>query len=158
MTAITMSPAIEPTVLGGGVDERAARASLRVQIARLERKLGLTTMELWEAGGRESPPGASLAGGAARLVSLGELEETRDALVDKLAGARRVLEARAAASAQAHVRLEAMLADPAAHRYEVVRHEELGEPSCGAYHVLPRLGLLGMLFGWWCVKLSSGCP
>ena len=158
MTTITMCPANEPTVLRGEVDERAARASLRVQIARLERRLELITMELWEAGERESTPGASPTGGAARLVSLGELEETRDALVDQLAGARRILEARAVANAQARVRLETILADPAAHRYEIVRHEELGEPSCGAYHVLPRLGLLGMLFGWWCVKLSSGCP
>jgi hypothetical protein len=24
--------------------------------------------------------------------------------------------------------------------------------------VRPRLGLIGMLMGWWQVKLSSGCP
>ena len=33
-----------------------------------------------------------------------------------------------------------------------------GEPGCGAYVVRPRLGLIGMLAGWWEVKLSSGCP
>jgi hypothetical protein len=26
------------------------------------------------------------------------------------------------------------------------------------WHVRPRLGLVGMLAGWWQVKLSSGCP
>jgi hypothetical protein len=51
-----------------------------------------------------------------------------------------------------------MLADPHAHRFEVVRRADLGEPGCGAYAVRPAFGLLGMLFGWWCVKLSSGCP
>ena len=30
--------------------------------------------------------------------------------------------------------------------------------GCGAYQVRPRLGLIGMLLGWWHVKLSSGCP
>jgi len=35
---------------------------------------------------------------------------------------------------------------------------ELGEGGCGVYQVRPRLGLIGMLAGWWHVKLSSGCP
>ena len=26
------------------------------------------------------------------------------------------------------------------------------------WYVKPRLGLIGMLMGWWEVKLSSGCP
>jgi hypothetical protein len=51
-----------------------------------------------------------------------------------------------------------MLADPAAHRWERVTREDLGEPGCGGWHVRPRAGLLGMLAGWWEVKLSSGCP
>jgi hypothetical protein len=51
-----------------------------------------------------------------------------------------------------------MLADPAAHRWARVPLAALGEPGCGAYVVRPRLGLIGMLAGWWEVKLSSGCP
>ena len=35
---------------------------------------------------------------------------------------------------------------------------DVGEPGCGVWHVRPRLGLIGMLMGWWQVKLSSGCP
>jgi len=34
----------------------------------------------------------------------------------------------------------------------------VGEPGCGVWQVRPRLGLIGMLMGWWQVKLSSGCP
>jgi hypothetical protein len=51
-----------------------------------------------------------------------------------------------------------MLLDPAAHRFARVSCRELGEPGCGAWQVRPRLGLIGMLMGWWQVKLSSGCP
>ena len=35
---------------------------------------------------------------------------------------------------------------------------DLGEPGCGVWQVRPRLGIIGMLMGWWQVKLSSGCP
>ena len=48
--------------------------------------------------------------------------------------------------------------DSFAHRFERVTRADLGEPGCGAWHVRPRMGLLGMLAGWWEVKLSSGCP
>jgi hypothetical protein len=51
-----------------------------------------------------------------------------------------------------------MLADPAAHRGERIALRELGRPGCGVYAVKPRLGLVGMLAGWWQVTLSSGCP
>jgi hypothetical protein len=55
-------------------------------------------------------------------------------------------------------RLEAMLAAPGRHRFERVSLAELGQSGCGAYAVRPRLGVIGMLAGWWEVKLSSGCP
>ena len=51
-----------------------------------------------------------------------------------------------------------MLLDPAKHRFARVSCRDLGEPGCGVYMVRPRLGLIGMLAGWWQVKLSSGCP
>jgi hypothetical protein len=51
-----------------------------------------------------------------------------------------------------------MLLDPARHRHVRIRRRELGESGCGVWHVRPRLGLVGMLMGWWQVKLSSGCP
>jgi hypothetical protein len=39
-----------------------------------------------------------------------------------------------------------------------VTQAQVGEPGCGFWEVRPRLGLIGMLMGWWCVKVSSGCP
>jgi hypothetical protein len=141
------------------VEEGAARAALRGQIARLELRLASATMELWESRTGEPPPRLRTAGdSAARLLTLGELEIVRDTVIEQLRVTERMSQEHAQSHARARATLEAMLAAPAGHRYEVVRRADLGEPSCGAYHVVPRLGLLGMLFGWWCVKLSSGCP
>jgi hypothetical protein len=140
-------------------DARAARATLRGQIDRLERRLGAITMDLWDARHREPPRrGGPARPSGARLLTLGELEAVRDALVADVRAAEQVLERSAESQVLARARLEAIVTAPGEHRFEVVTRAELGEPGCGAYHVLPRLGLLGMLFGWWCVKLSSGCP
>ena len=39
------------------------------------------------------------------------------------------------------------------------RHQcQLGQPGCTTYEVRPQLGVLGMVLGWWRVKISSGCP
>ena len=132
MTTTLFTPTPDLDVV---VDERLAREDLRAQVARLEAS-GRT------AGGGRGP----------RLLGLGELEALRDELLD---GPRRAPEP---PRASAHARLEAMLADPAAHRRERIALRELGRPGCGSYHVGPRLGLIGMLAGWWEVKLSSGCP
>jgi hypothetical protein len=51
-----------------------------------------------------------------------------------------------------------MLLDPGAHRWVRVSNADIGEPGCKTWHVVPRLGLVGMLAGWWHVKISSGCP
>ncbi|MHB1571699.1 MAG: hypothetical protein ACYC0H_21190, partial [Solirubrobacteraceae bacterium] len=59
---------------------------------------------------------------------------------------------------RARALLSRMLEDPAGHRLCRITCRELGEPGCGAWEVRPRLGLIGMLMGWWQVKLSSGCP
>ena len=115
-------------------DERSARADLRAQIATLERR-GVCT------------PGA----GGPRVLSLGELERVRDGLAARPAPAP-------APDPAARRKLERMLADPGAHHWARVPLTALGEPGCGAYVVRPRLGLIGMLAGWWEVKLSSGCP
>ena len=39
-----------------------------------------------------------------------------------------------------------------------ISRADVGEPGCGHWHSRPRLGPLGMLMGWWRVKVSSGCP
>ena len=51
-----------------------------------------------------------------------------------------------------------MLAAPADFKWVQVSRADLGEPGCGHWHSRPRLGPLGMLMGWWRVKVSSGCP
>ncbi len=71
---------------------------------------------------------------------------------------RETLAARAAREAEKRALLERMLRDPGRHRFVRVRAADVGEPGCGVWHVRPRLGLIGMLMGWWQVKLSSGCP
>jgi hypothetical protein len=51
-----------------------------------------------------------------------------------------------------------MFRDPGAHRRERVSLADLGLPGCGVYRARPRLGLVGILAGWWEITLSSGCP
>jgi hypothetical protein len=89
---------------------------------------------------------------------MGELEVLRDALARRLAAARRELAERLEAEEASRLLMEAALADPAAHRWVRVSHRDIGEPGCRDWHVRPRLGLLGMLAGWWRVVVSSGCP
>lgn len=137
------------------VDERAARGALRAQIARLERELSAVALDACPRldSGRPLP---SLSG--PRLLSLGELERVRDGLAGRLATLHGAADAQAAQQAQTRALLERMLADPPAHKWLRISNEQLGEPGCRHFHVRPRLGLVGMLMGWWRVKISSGCP
>jgi hypothetical protein len=136
-------------------EEGAARRTLRAQVARLERELAALAADVsprdeicWAIGGEAGP----------RLLGLGELERVRDDLAERLHEVRETLAARAAREAEQRELLERMLRDPARHRFVRVSAADVGEPGCGAWHVRPRLGLIGMLMGWWHVKLSSGCP
>jgi hypothetical protein len=142
-------------VSGVAVDEHAARRTLREQIARLERELSavaITTYPRLDA--RLALP--SLDG--PRLLSLGELERIRDAIAARLGDLHAAAAAQSARQADAARELERMLADPPAHKWRRITHADLGIPGCGDYHVRPKAGLLGMLMGWWQVKMSSGCP
>ena len=71
---------------------------------------------------------------------------------------RDAVDARLLRQAEARMLLERMLADPPSHRWRRISHEQLGEPGCKHFHVRPRLGPVGLLMGWWRVKISSGCP
>jgi hypothetical protein len=148
----TALPAPRPRTLS---DDKAARRSLRAQVARLERDLSELACSTWPRQGFDW--GVSARGGA-RLLSLRELEEARDALAAGLADARRELAARTQVEELNRRLIEEMLYDPAAHRWTRVRNEDIGEPGCLSYHARPRGGLLGMLAGWWRVVVSSGCP
>jgi hypothetical protein len=137
------------------VDERTARAQLRGQIAALEAQLSDAVVSAFPHGGVHSVVAAP---GGPRLLTLGELERIRDALADRLAQARAVLEERGERQAASRVLLERMLLEPGRYKFARVPNRDLGESDCGVWQVRPRLGLIGMLMGWWQVKLSSGCP
>jgi hypothetical protein len=144
------SPAVAPPV-----DEDAARRALRGQIGRLERQLADALVTGFPAAAIDvAVPGR----GGPRLLSLGELEALRDDLAAQLQRARAALAVVAERQRAARALLESMHADPRRHRFVRVARAELGVPGCGSYEVRPRLGLVGMLMGWWHVKLSSGCP
>ena len=136
-------------------DERAARATLRAQIARLEREHATVFTAAYPRLD-PGPPMPSLAG--PRLLSLGELERIRDALAARVSTLRAALAEQEERQEAARLELERMLADPPAHRWRRLANADLGLPGCTTYHVRPRAGLLGMLMGWWQVKVSGGCP
>jgi hypothetical protein len=144
------------TVTVPEVDERAARSTLREQIARLERELASACLDACPRIDPGPPPPALAAG--PRLLSLGELERVRDALAARVGELEAVAAAQADRQAVAARELERMLADPPAHKWRRLTNADLGRPGCTTYHVRPRLGLLGMLMGWWQVKVSGGCP
>ena len=142
-------------VAGGAVSEAAARRTLRDQIARLERELSAVVVASYPRLD-PGPPVPALAG--PRLLSLGELERVRDAQVARLSRLQAAAAEQSARQADAARELEQMLADPPAHKWERIRNADLGRPGCTTYHVRPRLGLVGMLMGWWQVVVSGGCP
>ena len=144
------------TIAVPDVDERAARRTLRAQIAHLEREL---TSACLDACPRldPGPPLRALAAGP-RLVSLGELERVRDALAGRLSHVRDEADAQLLRQAESRALLERMEADPPAFKWMRVSNAQLGEPGCKHFHVRPRLGPIGLLAGWWHVKVSSGCP
>jgi hypothetical protein len=135
--------------------ERAARQSLRAQIAKLERELADTFVTAFSMGSLEHLPTVP---GEPRLLGLGDLERVRDELAERLHTSRVRLTDRADIFEANRIALEEMLLDPGSHRYRRIALSDLGQSGCGAYEVRPRLGLIGMLAGWWHVKISSGCP
>jgi len=137
-------------------DERAARRTLRDQIARLEAQLAECVTTAFSTRG-EVPFQVSGVHGP-RVLGIAELERVRDDLAARLGDARRELTAHGLAQERARVRLERMLLAPGRHKFARVAAAEIGDGGCGVYQVRPRLGIIGMLAGWWHVKLSSGCP
>jgi AcrR family transcriptional regulator len=137
------------------VDEGAARRTLREQIAKLERELATLFPN--------ARPGDDLdwrvrAPGGPRVLDVGDLEALRDDLAERVEEIRHAMRERADAEEQNRLRLESIAADPASHKWERLSNGDIGEPGCKHYHATPRLGLVGMLMGWWRVKVSSGCP
>jgi hypothetical protein len=139
-----------------GTDERAARRALRGQIAKLERELAEIVVSGFP---HIAPPAcAGVRSGAACLLDLERLERTRDELAGKVQMARRATAERAELETRSRELLERMKLEPARYKFVRLPVRDLGEHGCGVWEVRPRLGLVGMLAGWWQVKLSSGCP
>jgi hypothetical protein len=150
MAAIDQIRRVRPAL-----DERAARRTLRDQIARLERDLCATVTAAFP----RLDPGPPLPSPAGpRVLSLGELERVRDALAVRAGALRAAAAEQSARQAAAQRELERMLADPPAHRWKRLSNADLGRPGCTTYHVRPKAGIIGMLMGWWEVKVSGGCP
>jgi hypothetical protein len=141
---------------GVGVDEGLARQELRRQIGRLERELS----ELFAKGFGHVRIDSRIPAAAAgpRVLDLGELERIRDDLADRVADARGILADRARVESENRELLRKMLAAPADFKWVRIQRADVGEPGCGAWHSRPLLGPIGMLMGWWRVKVSSGCP
>jgi hypothetical protein len=134
--------------------EAAARKALRGQIARLDAQTSALVAEAFPVA--LDLPRIGSAG--ARIMSLAELEARRDAMANRLEDARAALSSIRASQQEARGLVEQMLADPKAYKWLRVSRDEAGLDGCGHWHVRPRLGLIGMLAGWWHVKISSGCP
>jgi hypothetical protein len=144
-------PVITPAVLAepAARDERAARRDLCDQIGRLEGELTRTLADVFPRREPVRPGRSASAQAGPRLLTLGQLERIRDELADRVATLR---------APRGAALLEDMRRAPERYRWATVTSAELGEPGCTVWRVRPRLGLIGMLVGWWRVKISSGCP
>jgi hypothetical protein len=135
--------------------ERAARSSLRQQVARLERELSTIVAN----GFPHMPAGCGApAPGGPSLLTLEQLERLRDHLAGRVQEMRRGAQARAEHELRAQELLERMKLEPGRYKFVRLPVTELGQRGCGVWEVRPRFGLIGMLAGWWQLKLSSGCP
>jgi DNA-binding transcriptional regulator YhcF (GntR family) len=135
-------------------DQRLGRRELRRQIARLEAQLASYPAEARKPGEPTHP----LLRPKEHVAGMAELEATRDELIERLRQAREAAERRGERESRARAHLEEMVSDPAAHKWERVSNQDLGEPGCLSLGVRPRWGPVGALMNWWRVKVSSGCP
>ncbi|HSS03929.1 MAG TPA: hypothetical protein VLK89_01920 [Solirubrobacterales bacterium] len=137
-------------------DERLARVELRRQIGRLEHRLGSLFADAFPR--LQIDAEVAAVASEPRALDLGELEAIRDSLATRIGAAQRQLQERAELETRNRELLEQMLAAPADHKWLRISRADVGEPGCGHWHSRPRLGVLGMLMGWWRVRVSSGCP
>lgn len=137
-------------------DDPVARRDLRRQISALELELAQLFASAFPRTGIEF--GVAAPGGGPRLLSLDELERVRDGLAGRISDVRAHLDEFGRAEEASRGLIERMSADPDSFKWVRVSNDDIGEPGCRHWHSRPRWGLLGMLLGWWRVKVSSGCP
>ncbi len=161
----------QPQVIDCGASnaEQGARRALRGQIARMERELsGIVADTFPHISPISDPSGGAFASGEVRcaehmrsgpcLLTLAELERIRDSLAGRVQDLRRRAVERDEHERSSHELLRRMKLEPGSYKFVRLPVKDLGEGGCGVWEVRPRLGLIGMLAGWWQVKLSSGCP
>ena len=139
---------------------RAARAG-RSCAARSAASRASSQALFPEAFGRVDVAASGRRGGGAAAGPRPRRAGARSATRSPTGSPRRArLCASAAASRGRQPRAAASRCSPRPPDYKWVRvtRDDLGEPGCGHWHSRPRLGPLGMLMGWWRVKVSSGCP
>jgi hypothetical protein len=155
--------------------ELGARRALRMQIARMERELSGIVADRFPhisatpalgsgvlVGSGVLGPGeahaqeTALAGPC--LLNLAELERMRDRLAGRVQELSRLASERDEHERLARELLKRMELEPGRYKFVRLPVRDLGQGGCGVWEVRPRLGLVGMLAGWWQVKLSSGCP
>ncbi|HEY8304540.1 MAG TPA: hypothetical protein VIG42_08135 [Solirubrobacteraceae bacterium] len=137
-------------------EELAAREALRAQVGRLERELSALIAHTFPHIPSGDRGGESFSG--PRLLTLAELERLRDRLVRRVGEVHREVEERTALERRSRELLRRMRLEPGRYKFARVPVADLGDGHCGVWEVRPRLGPIGMLAGWWQVKLSSGCP
>lgn len=137
-------------------DERLARVELRRQIGRLEAQLGSLVADAFPR--LQIDAGVAAVSSEPRALGLGDLEAVRDSLAMRIGVAQRQLREQTELETWNRELLKRMLDAPAKHKWLRISHADVGEPGCGHWHSRPHLGPLGMLMGWWRVKVSSGCP
>ena len=135
--------------------QRRVRRELRDLAAQLEKRLGGLFASAFPRAGIEW--GVPAVGGP-RVLGVAELERVRDGLAVRLQEAQAELARRGEIEEANRALLESMIAAPERYRWVRVAAEDIGERPCQHWHSRPRWGILGMLFGWWRVKHSSGCP
>ena len=155
LTAVEVTQPANAPVFAPDVDERAARRSLLDQIAKLDKQLSALFCATYPRTGFDWNV-RSHAG--PRLLGIAELERIRDELADRLAENRALLGDRTYVESRNRRLIEEMMLAPEQHKWMRIGNEDIGEPGCKYWEVRPRLGLIGMMMGWWHVKLSSGCP
>ena len=110
-------------------DERLGRRELRRQIARLEAQLASYPAEARKPGEPTHP----LLRPKEHVADMAELEATRDELIERLRQAREAAERRGEREGRARARLEEMVSDPAAHKWEKVSRRIWASPAARAW-------------------------
>lgn len=135
--------------------ESVLRDELRVQIARLEADHATANARL------NRPVDTTSTASTPRLLTASELESVRDQLVTRFLDTQAELRELDVEEARQHERrdlLRRMHDEPARHRWTTITTRDIGEPGCRRWEARPILGVIGLLSGWWRVRVSSGCP